>query len=68
MLLSARIGETFDATVTGASEKGTWVRILSPTIEGKLVQGFERRKVGDRLRARLVFTDYERGYIDFAAA
>jgi exoribonuclease-2 len=68
MLLSARIGERFDATVTGASEKGTWVRILHPTIEGKLVRGFERRKVGDRVRVQLVFTDAERGYIDFVGA
>ena len=68
MLLSKRIGEKFDAMVTGASEKGTWVRIFSPPIEGRLVKGFAHRKVGDRLRAQLVFTDIERGYIDFAAA
>jgi exoribonuclease-2 len=68
MLLSKRVGEKFDATVTGASEKGTWVRIFSPPIEGRLVKGFAHRKVGDRLRAQLVFTDIERGYIDFAAA
>ena len=67
MLLSTRIGERFDATVTGASEKGTWVRILSPVVEGRLVRGSEKRKVGERLRVRLVFTDVERGYIDFAA-
>ena len=67
MLLSSRIGERFDATVTGASEKGTWVRIVHPTIEGKLVRGFERRRVGDRVRVQLAFTDVERGYIDFVA-
>ena len=41
MLLESRIGERFDAIVTGAAPKGTWVRLLHPPIEGKLVQGFE---------------------------
>jgi exoribonuclease-2 len=68
MLLSSRIGETFDATVTGSSEKGTWVRIFRPAIEGKLVRGYERRKVGDRLKVQLAFTDVARGYIDFVSA
>ena len=67
MLLSHRIGETFDATVTGASEKGTWVRLMKPAIEGKLVAGYENRKVGDRLRVKLAATDVDRGYIDFTA-
>jgi VacB/RNase II family 3'-5' exoribonuclease len=68
MLLASRIGDKFDSTVTGASDKGTWVRIFHPPVEGKLVKGFEGRKVGDSLRVQLVFTDVERGYIDFAAA
>jgi VacB/RNase II family 3'-5' exoribonuclease len=68
MLLSARIGEKFDATVTGSSEKGTWVRIFHPPIEGKLIRGFENRKVGDRMRVQLAFTDVGRGYIDFVTA
>ena len=68
MLLATRIGEKFDSTVTGASDKGTWVRIFHPPVEGKLVKGFEGRKVGDRFRVQLVFTDVERGYIDFARA
>jgi exoribonuclease-2 len=68
MILSARIGERFDATVTGAADKGTWVRILHPTVEGRLVKGFEHRKVGDRMRVQLAFTDVERGYIDFVSA
>jgi len=67
MLLAGRIGETFDATVTGASDKGTWVRLAAPPIEGKLVKGYQRKQVGDRLKVKLVFTDIERGYIDFAA-
>ena len=67
MLLAGRIGETFAATVTGASDKGTWIRLIKPTVEGKLVKGFERRQVGDRLRVRLTSTDVERGHIDFVA-
>jgi VacB/RNase II family 3'-5' exoribonuclease len=67
MLLAPRIGQIFDATVTGSSEKGTWVRLLNPSVEGKLVEGFGRRTVGDRLRVRLAATDVERGYIDFTS-
>jgi ribonuclease R len=52
--------------VTGASEKGTWARILHPATEGKLVRGFEGLDVGDRLRVELVHTDVERGLIDFS--
>ncbi len=63
--LSDRIGQEFDAVVTGASRKGTWVRLCKPPIEGKLERGFEGMDVGDRLRVRLVHTDPERGYIDF---
>ena len=66
LLVQSRLGERFDALVTGASEKGTWVRILSPHVEGKLVRGGERLDVGDRVRVELVATDVERGYIDFA--
>ncbi|HVT45831.1 MAG TPA: RNB domain-containing ribonuclease [Thermoanaerobaculia bacterium] len=65
ILLESRIGERFDAFVTGASPKGTWVRILRPPIEGKLVKGSGRLDVGDRIRVKLVGTDVERGYIDF---
>lgn len=52
------------ASVTGASDKGTWVRLLHPPIEGKLASGFEG-DVGYRLRVQLIRTDVERGYIDF---
>jgi VacB/RNase II family 3'-5' exoribonuclease len=65
LLLSPRVGETFDATVTGAGDKGTWVRIYRPPVEGKLDKGFEGLQVGDRLRVKLAYTDVERGYIDF---
>jgi VacB/RNase II family 3'-5' exoribonuclease len=65
ILLESRIGEQFDAIVTGASDKGTWVRLLHPPVEGRLESGFEGMDVGHRLRVQLVRTDVERGYIDF---
>lgn len=65
LLLESRIGEPFDAIVTGASAKGTWVRLLRPPVEGRLEGGVEGLDVGHRLRVRLVHTDVERGYIDF---
>jgi len=65
LLMESRTGEQFDAFVTGASAKGTWVRILHPPIEGKLESGFEGLDVGQRLRVQLIRTDVERGYIDF---
>ena len=55
----------FDAIVTDASEKGTWVRLLHPPIEGRLPSGFEGLDIGRRLRVELVSTDVERGCIDF---
>jgi len=67
MLLASRIGARFDGIVTGASDKGTWVRITGPTTEGRVVRGFERLDVGDRVRVQLVRTDVRRGFIDFAA-
>lgn len=68
LLLAGRIGARFEAIVTGASEKGTWVRINGPTAEGRVVRGFEGLDVGDRVRVQLVHTDVARGFIDFAAA
>jgi exoribonuclease-2 len=66
LLLSSRLGQSFDAVVTGASAKGTWVRVLQPPVEGRLVRGAEGADVGDRLRVKLMRTDVERGFIDFA--
>ena len=65
LLLESRIGERFDSIVTGASEKGTWVRLLNIPVEGKLVDGFEGLDVGEQVRVQLIDTDVERGYIDF---
>ena len=65
LLLSGRIGEQFDAIVTGASDKGTWVRLFQPPAEGKLERGFQGLDVGDHVHVKLVRTDVERGFIDF---
>jgi exoribonuclease-2 len=65
LLLSGRIGERFDAIVTGASDKGTWVRLFQPPTEGRLERGFQGLDVGDHVRVKLVHTDVERGFIDF---
>jgi VacB/RNase II family 3'-5' exoribonuclease len=66
LLLASRIGAQFDGIVTGASDKGTWVRISGPSTEGRVVRGFEGLAVGDRVRVQLVHTDVARGFIDFA--
>jgi len=67
LLLIHRIGEHFEGIVTGASEKGTWVRIVSPPVEGKVIRGFQGLRVGDKVKVELVGTNVERGFIDFAA-
>lgn len=66
LLLEDRIGQRFEGIVTGASEKGTWVRILRPPVEGKVERGWEGLDVGDRVRVQLIGTDARRGFIDFA--
>ena len=65
--MGRRIGETFDAIVTGVNAHGTFVRVLQPHIEGLLTQG-QGVDVGDKLRVKLTRTDVQRGYIDFAKA
>ena len=67
LLLSSKIGAQFDGLVTGASAKGTWVRIAGPAAEGRVVRGFEGLRVGDRVRVQLAQTDVARGFIDFTA-
>src|SRR5579872_33122 len=61
-----RIGEVFDAIVTGVTDHGTFVRVLQPHIEGLLAQGAHGLDVGDKVRAKLIRTDPQQGYIDFA--
>src|SRR5208283_5560601 len=65
IFLESRIGQEFDAIVTGAAPKGTWVRLFHPPIEGKLIHGFEGLDVGHRVRVKLIHTDVQRGFIDF---
>jgi VacB/RNase II family 3'-5' exoribonuclease len=64
--MSNRIGEVFDAIVTGVTPHGTFVRVLKPAIEGLLAQGQQGADVGDKLRVKLIRTDAQQGYIDFA--
>jgi exoribonuclease-2 len=65
LLLESRIDEHFDAIVTGVTMAGIWVRLISPFVEGRLDDRVSGLRVGQRVRVRLVFTDVERGYIDF---
>jgi exoribonuclease-2 len=67
LLLRSHIGDTFDGIVTGASPKGTWVRITHPAVEGRVEKGAQGLDVGDRVRVRLISTEPEKGFIDFAA-
>lgn len=66
LLLEDRIGEQFNALVTGASDKGTWVRLIDIPVEGKLVHRANGLDVGDKVRVELQEVDVEMGYIDFA--
>jgi len=68
LVVSGRIGEQFDAFVTGASSKGTYVRVSAPPIEGRLMRGERGLDVGDRVRVQLSGVDVDRGYIDFTRA
>ncbi len=65
VMLRDRIGDTFEAFVTGASEKGTYVRLIDPPAEGKVVLGDQGLRVGRRVRVRLLATDPYKGFIDF---
>lgn len=64
--LQHRIGTIFDAIVTGVTPKGTFVRVLQPRVDGLLAQGQQGVDVGDRFRVKLIRTDVQRGFIDFA--
>jgi exoribonuclease-2 len=65
VLLQGRIGESFDALVTGASEKGTYVRLITPPAEGRVLRGERGLAVGQKVRVRLLKTDPYNGFIDF---
>ena len=64
-LLASRIGQKFEGLVTGASSKGTWVRVFDPPVEGKLMQTSQTLDVGDSVRVKLLSVNIERGFIDF---
>jgi len=68
LLLESRIGEQFDSIVTGASEKGTWVRLLTIPVEGKLIDRYDGLDVGERVRVKLSSVDIQQGFIDFKKA
>ena len=65
LLLESHVGQRYDAIVTGSSASDTWVRVLAPPVEGKLVAGVPGLEVGQQVRVKLVGTDVERGFIDF---
>jgi exoribonuclease-2 len=67
VVLHSHIGQIFHAIVTGVNNYGVFVRTLDPNVDGKLVEGGKHLDVGDRLTVRLVSTNPEQGFIDFAA-
>lgn len=66
MLLASRVGDTFSGIITGAKEKGVWVRIFKPPVEGRVVEGGKRCEVGDRVSVKLLEVDVLQGFLDFA--
>jgi exoribonuclease-2 len=66
LVLESHVGQRYDAIVTGVTTDGSWVRIFTPPADGKLVSGMGGLKVGDKIRVKLVATNVERGFIDFA--
>jgi hypothetical protein len=64
--MSSKIGETFDAIVTRVIVHGTFFRVLKPAVEGLLARGAQEADIGDKLSVKLISTDIQRGYIDFA--
>ena len=66
LLLHDKIGEEFNAIVTGVTPKGTFARVISPPVDGRVVRGEHKLRVGEKIRVRLLSTDPERGFIDFA--
>jgi exoribonuclease-2 len=65
-LLESRLGQRFDGIVTGACSSGVWVRVFAPPTEGRLDRGGAGLRIGDKVRVKLLFTNVERGFIDFA--
>lgn len=65
-LLSSQIGKVFRGIITGSSEKGTWVRIFQPAVEGRIIQGFKGLNVGDKVSVQLKYVNIKKGFIDFS--
>lgn len=65
VLLAGKVGQSFDAYVTGASEKGTYVRLIRPPAEGRVMRGADGLKVGQKVTVKLIYLDPTRGFIDF---
>jgi exoribonuclease-2 len=63
--VESRVGESFDGVITGAADKGTFVRVFDPPVEGRVVRGERSLKVGAKVRVTLVATDFEKGFLDF---
>lgn len=66
LYLKDSIGNIFDAVVVGASDRGTWVRLISTAIEGKLVQNYQNVDVGDKIKVKLISVSVEKGFLDFS--
>jgi exoribonuclease-2 len=69
LLLRSRVGENFDGIISGINDKGVWIRIFNPPVEGRLiVNSSDALRVGQLMRAKLIFTHVGRGFIDFEPA
>ena len=66
--LADSVGKTFHGVVTGAGDKGTYVRVFDPPVEGRVVRGEQGLDVGDTVNVTLMDTNPQMGFIDFARA
>jgi exoribonuclease-2 len=65
VLLRDHIGESFDGLITGAKDRGTYIRLIKPPAEGRIVRGERGLFVGQKVRVRLLKTDPYNGFVDF---
>ncbi len=65
-VMQNRVGQIFEAIVTGITPGGTFARILRPPVDGRIVENETNLKVGDQISVRLIDVDVEKGFIDFA--
>src|SRR6185295_9106142 len=65
LLLEGRVGQAFEGVITGASDKGTFVRVFDPPCEGRIVRGEQGLRVGDKVRVKLTAVVFEKGFLDF---